>query len=885
MVNAEIRGQRVLRMCQAEGVALSVIRWHDFRHRDEPVTGDCGVTNAGDRGEHRVHVLGQAIAVNDRQTAAIRAAHDERNHDVAHRMLAEPAVGILVPEGVEVNVKVEQGLVAIRADLFDAVVRVVRSRAVRGIAGHMADPRDIRAAAHIGLHVGGSGERAERVHSRFVRLRGLGLGAFQRGVFEAAKNISHRFVDGRNAGNRNRAGNDAHGVRTVARILGLPQLVASPPTQQVVVDHRDERHWLGVFVDQGDEPCGVGRLDLKRVDLRVVLPQPVQRLPRVGFHVGAHREQRREFTGFLVAHAGLDALQQVQVAVRIGRVGPWEGQVDETLSPLAVGHRGNITEIRFRGLVERVDDFGAARLNLLGVLHHLDQQTAAARGRILHFVDIGVQMAQAGAHPADHLAGRHPAFAARGERVVTTLFERDAGGFDQHTLDLRAGMRLLGGHDGGADKHAVHRHIGLPVSAGPLARDVVRGALRRANAAAGDQHEVLASTHVGIGVEQQVVQRFPRMVAAGGTAFDLGDDGDRSDRLGDTHHLADLVDRARLERHIRQTVGTQGGNELLGFVELRDAGGDDDAVDRGAGRAFLRHQTLRAELEVPQVAVHEHRIEFDRAAFFEFVLELGQMPVKHFGGHLAAAGEFGPVSGVRRGRDNLRVHGGRGHAGQQDRRFAGQFAEFRGNPVTGGRVDDARTVHLPILQAFGVARQRGQRGAVGGACRLDHTGAAALGECGDQLASRGARAHIDNPQCGRIRGLKQLVHAACPIHMVDKHFLGEFASAQPIETARLRPDDRLIDGIGHQRRMERQRHVKVFERRVEHRAAAHLLLAQTRLLAVFLARGEREERQILRIARQNLMVGGVFDGDGDRSTGGGDARNQGFGLLAVGALD
>ena len=196
-------------------------------------------------------------------------------------------------------------------------------------------------------------------------------------MFETSENIGDRLVDGRDAGHRDRAGDDAHGVRTVARIFGLPQLVAAPPTQQVVVDHWDERHRLGVFVDQSDEPCGIGRFDFKRVDLRVALPELVQRLLRVGFHIGAHGEQRRELAGFLVTNAGLDALQQVQVAVCIGRVGPGEGQISEPLRPLAVGHRSNVAEIRFRGLVKRVDDFGAARLNLLGVLHHLDQQTAA----------------------------------------------------------------------------------------------------------------------------------------------------------------------------------------------------------------------------------------------------------------------------------------------------------------------------------------------------------------------------------------------------------------------------------------------------------------------------------------------------------------------------
>ncbi len=48
-----------------------------------------------------------------------------------------------------------------------------------------------------------------------------------------------------------------------------------------------------------------------------------------------------------------------------------------------------------------------------------------------------------------------------------------------------------------------------------------------------------------------------------------------------------------------------------------------------------------AELQVPQVAIHEHRVEFDSAAFFEQVLQLGDMTVEHVGGHLAAAADLG----------------------------------------------------------------------------------------------------------------------------------------------------------------------------------------------------------------------------------------------------
>ena len=67
-----------------------------------------------------------------------------------------------------------------------------------------------------------------------------------------------------------------------------------------------------------------------------------------------------------------------------------------------------------------------------------------------------------------------------------------------------------------------------------------------------------------------------------------------------------------------------------------------------------------AELQVPKVAIHEHRVEFDRAAFFEQVLQLGDMTVEHVGGHLAAAADLGPIAGVRGRGHDLGIHGGRG---------------------------------------------------------------------------------------------------------------------------------------------------------------------------------------------------------------------------------
>ena len=75
---------------------------------------------------------------------------------------------------------------------------------------------------------------------------------------------------------------------------------------------------------------------------------------------------------------------------------------------------------------------------------------------------------------------------------------------------------------------------------GPLAGNVVGSAFRGADAAAGDQHEVVAGAHFGVGGGKQVIQRFPAVVAAGFTALNLNHDGGGGHGLGDTHNLANL---------------------------------------------------------------------------------------------------------------------------------------------------------------------------------------------------------------------------------------------------------------------------------------------------------------------------------------------------------
>ena len=473
----------------------------------------------------------------------------------------------------------------------------------------------------------------------------------------------------------------------------------------------------------------------------------------------------------------------------------------------------------------------------------------------------------------------------RGEHIIGLGVGRNAGRLDEHLLDFGAGVGFLGGHRSGADKHAVDRHVRQTVSVGPLAGDVVGRAFGGADAAAGDQHEVVAGAHFGVGGGEQVIQGFPAVVAAGLAAFDLNHDGGGGHGLGDAHDLTNLVDGAGLEAHVRQTIGLQVLDEFHGLVQLGDAGGNDHAVNRSAGSTLLGHDAGGAELQVPQVAVHEHRVEFNRAAFLKLVFEGGDVAVEHFGGHLAAAGELGPVAGVGGCGHDFRLHGGGGHAGQQHRRLAGELGELGDQLGAGRGFDDARRECLPVLGALGLAFQSGESGALGQRGGFDHADAGALHHVADQLAKRVARAEVHNPQLGRVGGVKQRLDAGIPVHMVEQHFLSECAGAILVKAAGASPRHGLLNSFGHERRMEGQGDFEVFESGVEHSAAVELLFTQLGLVLVLALGFEGKCGQILRVAGQHVVVVGVGDGDGDRPSGVVHALDQSLNLFAGGALD
>ena len=85
--------------------------------------------------------------------------------------------------------------------------------------------------------------------------------------------------------------------------------------------------------------------------------------------------------------------------------------------------------------------------------------------------------------------------------------------------------------------------------------------------------------------------------------------------------------------------------------------------------------------------------------------------------------------------------------------------------------------------------------------------------------------------------------------------------------------------------MERQGYVKVFEHRFEHATATHLLFAQLGLVLVFLGHFHAERGQVLRVAGEHIMRGGIGDGHCDRAASAGNTLDQRVHLRAGDVFD
>ena len=203
-----------------------------------------------------------------------------------------------------------------------------------------------------------------------------------------------------------------------------------------------------------------------------------------------------------------------------------------------------------------------------------------------------------------------------------------------------------------------------------------------------------------------------------------------------------------------------------------------------ARRAFWS-EALAADLQLPQVGVEEEGVELCGAALVEELGQLGDVLGEDLLGDLAAAGELGPVAGVGGGGDDLGVDGGRRHAGQQDRRLAGQAGE-RG-------VDDGLAV-ATVDQPGGVRRPVGRLAHLGaGGEQLVAAGLGRGGDDGDAAATQGATGHVggeldgtevDDPAGVRADGVGQ---GARPVDGLDADGVGEVLGETGVQAAGLGP--------------------------------------------------------------------------------------------------
>ena len=340
---------------------------------------------------------------------------------------------------------------------------------------------------------------------------------------------------------------------------------------------------------------------------------------------------------------------------------------------------------------------------------------------------------------------------------------------------------------------------------GPAAQQVLGGLLRAADAAADGQHGVVARADVGVGGGQEVVELLPRVVAAGAAALDLDDDrhvgqlGVGGQGVGDGQDGLDLLDGARLEGHVRDAAGAQLAHQRHGLVDLGDARGDGDAVDRAARGHGALHQAARTDVHAPQVRVQEHGVELRGGAFVEELVQAGDVVVEDLRGDLAAAGQLGPEAGVGRRGDDGRVDGGRGHAAEQDRRTAGGLGELgldAGAAVAG---DQARHVDRPGLRGGGGAAGLEQLGLALVQRHGDHADAGAGGQRAGQRGDALAGAHLQDPLGA---GVDDGGDVGGPIDGGGEHVLGDRAGEGLVDADGGGQLQGLVDGGGHVRVVE-----------------------------------------------------------------------------------
>ncbi|KMO80560.1 hypothetical protein MCHUDSM44219_02130 [Mycolicibacterium chubuense] len=815
----------------------------------------------GDR-QHGTHGLRGVLDGDDRHAAVDRGRGQreaDRDPDVGQRNTQRDRVfARAVGDQFQPGPGVRMGGTGLAGHVVDLPL-AGRADAVHRVDRGAAGPQHVGRVQHDGQRSADIGAGLTTGHHRH-RLRTGGQHAVDDLLLEPVEQVADRLVEAGDAGDGLGAGDDAHLIGGVAGVVRLPQGVAAPPATHVLVDDGHEVDRLARLLAQRHEERQVGRVQPHRLGVRVAGEQRGDRVLRIveeRIPVGA--EQRVDRAEVLLGQPRLGALEHVGEAVPPGHGQPGaarshglggavavaDSQVHVALQPLQVGHIAGVTEVRLGRGGHRRDDLVAPLGDGVGITGDLVEQAPAARRRVVDLVNVGAQLATATGHSVDRLAGPHPG-------VGTS-------GLDQHLLDRGRGGGLLGGHRRGADQDAVHRHGRETVVVGPGAGQIVGGALGGADATADADGDVAVLAQIAVGGQQQIVEVFPGVVSAGAAALDVDDHVARGHLVGDLDDRLDLVDRPRLEGDVGDADGVELLDEVHGLFEVGDAGGDDDAVDRRPGLPGLLHQPLAADLQLPQIGIEEQRVELHGTARLEQLGQLLDAGVEDLLGHLTAAGELGPVSGVGRRGNDLGVDGGGRHAREQDRRAAGEAGELRrGLHLAVGQGDRRRCVARPGRRHIG-RRADGEQAALPGAGGgRDDADAQAADHRGGQPGHGVARTQVDDPLCARGGETFDL---GDPVDGLDEDVLGEHAGEVTVETGARRPLLDQVDSVGQPRGVEADLDVELVEHRAEDGAAARLVLALGLFSLGDLLAVELEAGQLLGRAGDDHRAAAVTDGE------------------------
>ena len=273
------------------------------------------------------------------------------------------------------------------------------------------------------------------------------------------------------------------------------------------------------------------------------------------------------------------------------------------------------------------------------------------------------------------------------------------------------------------------------------------------------------------------------------TAFDFHHNLRRSHSLSDTNNLLDLCDSSWLKSDVWEAICPQAANELDTFIKFRDTSGDNHTVDWCPRCTLLCNDTLRTELETPQVAIHKHSVEFDSTTFVEHLLQISHMSVEDFFCYLTAASHFCPVASICSCSHELSIYCRRRHTCQQNWCATGQLSKGCADLNAMTDLLDLRSKLCPVCRALELCTLSNERYAICCCRRTDDTYACTIHESGGKLTDSCAWTHIYEPQFfwGNAPSMNGCIDICYPIHMVDEDMLSQRTSKLCIDTALLCP--------------------------------------------------------------------------------------------------